>query len=462
VTKLELETKHLGDFEDDYYEPQGEPLHVKVSYLLGKVALLWAERRRLFGWAVGSTVVTLALMFLLPNQYKAVAVLNPPDMNPMSGLSLMIGMKSGLASGLGSSMGDMLGLKSPGQIYLRQLQSRVVLDAMIRRFQLQKVYKKKKMEETRKILLGNSTFEEDKKSGVIEISVLDKDPVRAAQMANAYAEELGKLTADMDAQTGRLERQYFEAQLRQAKSDFRKASDELSMYGGQKGALNIEDEGKALADAVGAIEGQLIATKTELKGLQQIYTDNNVQVVQAKARINELTRQLAQMGSGSQGQSPKATSMPGTTPSSDLSIQHMWGVASPYMNLYGEMKIQEAVVQTLSEQYEIAKLQETHRISDIQVMDPAQPPEKKDKPHRATVAVIVGFFVFIFFCTQILIQDLWNRMAPDDPWKLILQPAVNAYQAKKAQRRWWKFWQWGTGGSSAPAAANLQPNGDAS
>lgn len=448
MTKSELETKYIADFEDEEDGTRGEPLHVKVSFLMDKTALLWRERWRLIRWTFGSTVVTLALMFLLPNEYKAVTVLNPPDMNPMSGLTLMIGMKSGMAAGLSSSMGDMLGLKSPGQIYIRQLQSRVVLDAVINRFQLEKVYKTKKIEDTRKALLGNSDFQEDKKSGVIEISVHDKNPARAAQMANAYAEELAILTADMNAQTGRLERQYFEAQLLQAKGDFTRASEELSKYGGQKGALNIEDEGKALADAVAAIEGQLIATKTELKGLQQIYTDNNVQVVQAKARIDELTKQLAQLSSGSQAQAQKPAASLGAQQSTDLSIQRMWRLAPPYMNMYGEVKIQEAVVQTLAEQYEIAKMQESHRVSNLQVMDPAQPPQKKDKPHRATVAVIVGFFVFVFLTFRILAEDQWNRMASDDPWKQLFQPAVTAYQARRAQRRWWKFWQKRTNVSS--------------
>jgi capsule polysaccharide export protein KpsE/RkpR len=449
-----MEEKHIADLEDEEYEPQGEPLHVQVSCLLGKVALLWAERRKLFRWTFGSTVVTLALMFLIPNEYRALTVLNPPDMNPMSGLTLMIGMKSGLASGLGSSMGDMLGLRSPGQIYIRQLESRVVLDSLIRRFQLDKVYKTKRIEDTRKALLGHSEFQEDKKSGVIEIAVIDKDPKRAAQIANAYVESLGSMTADMNAQTGRLEREYFEAQLLQAKGDFRRASEELSKYGGQKGALDIENEGKALADSVAAIEGQLIATKTELKGLEQIYTANNVQVVQAKARIDELTRQLAQVSAGSQAQTQKAAAPPGAQTSSDPSIQRMWGLASPYMNMYGDMKIQEAVVQTLAEQYEIAKIQESHRISNLQVMDPAQPPEKKFKPHRATMAVIVGFLVFMLLCARIIAKDKWNHMAPDDPWKLILQPAVTAYQERKRKRRWWKFWQKRTDGSIEPGSTS--------
>jgi capsule polysaccharide export protein KpsE/RkpR len=439
VNELELETRRLSAFEDDEAEPQGKPLHEQVSFLLGKIALLWAQRRRLFGWTLGVMVATLLLMFLVPNEYRASAYLNPPDMSPMSGISLMIGMKSGLAAGLGSSMGDMLGLKSPGQIAIRQMESRVVQDALIQRFDLKQVYKKKTIEDTRKALMARSTFDEDKKSGVIEIAVLDQDRTRAAQIANAYVEELGNLTAGMNAESGRREREYFEVQLLQAKEDFRHASEELGKYGSQKGALNLEDEGKAMADAVAAIEGSLIATKSELNGLQQIYTDNNAQVKQAKAKIAELTTELAKVSHGSQARKPSTALGTSSDTGSDTSremdpsIRRMWGLAPSYMSLYGDMKIQEAVVQTLAEQYEIAKLQESRRIGDLQVMDRAQPPEKKAKPHRGLMTLLAGFLAFAGLSSWILAKNDWNQRDADDPWKQILQPAVDALNSKTSR-----------------------------
>ncbi len=429
MTTLKSEARGLADFEYEEDEQQGKPLHVHISFLLSKCTLLWAKRWLLFFSTVGVMLATLLLMFLIPNQYKAIAYLNPPDLNPTSGLSLLIGMKGGISAGLSSSMGDMFGLKSPGQTYIRRMQSRPVQDAMIRRFRLQQAYKTKRIEDTRKALAANSEFSEEKKSGVIEVAVLDKDPNRAAQMANAYPEELGRLTVELNAQAGRLEREYFESQLLKAKSDFRHASEELSKYGGKNGALNVEDEGKELAGAVAAIEGPLIAAKSELKGLQQIYTDKNPQVQQVKARVDELTRQLAQVISGSQSVTLKgATKDPPS--SSDPSVRRMWGLTPSYLSLYGEMKIQEAVVQTLAEQYEISKLQETRRISDIQVMDPAQPPERKFTPHRATVSLIVGILVLVVLSSWILVKDEWGQMDTENPWRQILQPAILAIRSK--------------------------------
>jgi len=432
MTQLEAEARRLSDFEDEDDEPQGKPLHVHASLLLSKIALLWANRYLLFFPTVVVMVVTLLMMFLIPNRYQAIAYLNPPDLNPTSGLSMLIGMKGGIQAGLGSQMGDMLGLKSPAQIYMRQMQSRPVQDAMIRRFHLQQVYKTKRIEDARAALAANSEFSEEKKSGVIAVAVVDKDPNRAAQMANAYPEELGHLTVDLSAQAGRLEREYFEAQLLEAKDNLRHASEELSKFGGQKGALNVEDEGKALAEALVAIEGPLIAAKTELKGLQQIYTDNNAQVQQLKARVDELTRQLAQVSHGTQSATFKSEAKDSQF-SLDPSVRRMWGLAPSYMSLYGETKIQEAVVQILAEQYEISKLQETRRISEIQVMDPAQPPERKFTPHRATASAMAGLFIFAVLSLWILVKDQWVRMDSENPWKQILQPAILSIRSRTSQ-----------------------------
>jgi capsule polysaccharide export protein KpsE/RkpR len=437
VNELELETERFPAYNEAEPDPQGKPLHEQVSNLLGMLALLWRERRLLFRRTLSAMVATLVLMYAFPNQYQATAYMNPPDMSPMSGLSLLIGMKSGMAAGLGSQMGDMLGLKSPGQIAIRQMQSRPVQDALIQRFQLRQVYRTETFETTRKALLAHTEFEEEKKTGMIAIAVLDKDPIRASQIANAYVDELGNLTAGMNAESGHKEREYFETQVQAAKEEFRKASDELGQFGGQKGALDPDSQGKALADAVGAIEGNLIATQSELKGLQQIYTDNNPQVMQAKAKIAELSAQLAKVSHGRGSQSGQAADTGATRDTSknmDPSVQRMWGIAPSYMSLYGNMKIREAVVQTLAEQYEIAKLQESRRISNFQIMDRAEPPEIKAKPHRGLMALLAGFLVFGGLCCWIVAEDAWNRRGPEDPWKQMLQPAVTTYQERKARR----------------------------
>lgn len=420
TTEVESKTPPEFDFDIDFGdEVERQPMHAHVAKMSDRIAPLWRYR----GWLVKRTAVMILLVFglgfLQRNQYTAATYLNPPSMNPVSGMSILIGMKSGLSAGLGA-MGDMLGMSSPGQVYVRQLQSRPVEDNLIKRFNLKQVYRRKTMEDTRKILENKSIFKEDHKSGVISIEVTDKDPNRAAQMANAYAEELGNLIAGMNAEAGRHEREYFESQLLAAEKDWQVAQARLAEFGQKNAALDVAEEGKALITSAATIEGQLVVAESELKGLREIYAPQHERVQAAAARVAELRRQLAQMS----GRSPSPTGSGGGNNDTDLDLKHLWGLSGPYAELYGQVKFKEAIVETLTQQYEISKLQETRRISEIQILDPAQVPEKQSGPHRLERALVIGFLFFCILCGWIVLAEWWDNAPPSNPWKNLLTPFV--------------------------------------
>ncbi len=412
------------DVEADLDEvEQQQPVYLQIEFLFRRASVLWAQRRIIIGATISTMVVVFGALFLIPNSYTAEAVLNPPNMNPISGLSLLIGMKSGLASGIGSQMSDVLGLSSPGQIYIRTLETRTIADALIKRFDLQRVYKTNHIEDARKRLAAASKFSEDRKSNVIEINVTDRDPNRASQLANAYAEELGRLNAEMESAAGQRERAYFEAQLQVAQEDLQSATQQLGEFGRKNGALDVDAAGKGIADAIGILQGQIIASEAALKGMRALYTAENPNVQQMEAQISEMKRQLAELG-GPKGSSRNGT--PGSAEDSSPSLAHLWGTAPSYMHLYGQVKLKAAIVETLTEQYEIAKLRETRHISDIQVLDPAVPPIKKSSPHRALISLAVGILVFFGLCAYALFKEWWETAAPDNPWKALLEPRVSS------------------------------------
>ncbi len=409
----EVEIKRPPEFDFDIDlgdEVEGPPMHAHVAMIRDRIAPLWHFRGWLMKRTLAVMLLTLALGFLQRNDYTAVTYLNPPSMNPVSGMSILIGMKSGLSAGLGA-MGDMLGMNSPGQIYIRQLQSRPVEDALIKRFNLKQVYRTKTQEDTRKILEKQSAFKEDHKSSVISIEVTDKDPNRAAQMANAYAEELGNLIIAMNAEAGRHEREYFENQLLSAKKDWQAAVARLSEFGQKNAAIDVGEEGKLLVASAARIQGQLIAAESELKGLQEIYAPQHERVRAAEARIAELRKQLAQIS----GRSTSASGNTSGDSDTDPELKHLWGMSGPYMELYSQVKLQEAIVETLTQQYEISKLEESRRVSEIQVMDPAEAPEKKSGPHRGQRALVVGLLFFCLSCSWIMSAEWWDNTSPDDP-----------------------------------------------
>lgn len=413
-------TQAPPDFEDG--DPEPLSMYFYLERLLGKISVLWRSRGLILGVTVPAVIALFAALYLIPNRYTAVAVLNPPDLNPISGLSLLGAMKGGMSTGLGSQVGNVLGLSSPGQEYIRMMQTRRIEDMLIQQFGLEKVYGTARIDQARKVLAGNSKFSVDRKSNVIEISVTDRDPNRAAQLANGYASALGTVSATLSADSGRQEREYFETQLTEAENDLQAATEQLSQYGSKNAALDVDSGAKGIADAIGLLQGQIIASEAELKGMRAVYAEDNDRVKAMEAQIAELKRQMAQLGG------PAGTAAQAGDGSSGPSLAHLWNTAPLYLNLYGQVKLKAAIVDALAQQYEFAKLQEAHRISSIQLLDPALPPVRKSGPHRALIAVAAGMLVCCLLSLWVLATDWWKNALPDDPWRMLLELHITRWR----------------------------------
>ena len=192
--------------------------------------------------------------------------------------------------------GDLLGIKSTGALFVGVLRSRTVEDRIVGRFDLRKTYGVSLLMQARQKLAEQTAIGEDRKSGIITITVTDRDPKRAAAMAAAYVEELNGLIAQLSTSSARRERVFLEDRLVAVKQDLESAEKDFSQFASSKGAIDITEQGKAMVEAAATLEGQMIAAQSELEGLKQIYTDNNVRVRAAQARIDELRQQLRRLG----------------------------------------------------------------------------------------------------------------------------------------------------------------------
>ncbi len=399
-------------------DPEGKPLHFYAAAILRIGALLWSNR-----WYIGrivliAVVIAAGATMLLPTRFVAVAYLMPPDnTSGMSGLSLLMGMRgSDSGRGVGNQIGTMLGMPSPTQLYVRALQSNRVEDRMIERFDLLKVYQTKLRSSARQRLEDNTEVSEERKSGVISIAVTDSDPTRAAQMANAYWEELDRLLLEVNTNAAKRERQYDEEQLALAKMDLQKAAKEFGDFAGKNVAIDVPEQGRAAVESMAALQGQLIAAETQLKGLLQVYNEDQGPVRLLRAQIGELRRQLAQLA--------------GKTPANNDALPDLKRLSSlggPYLDLYQRLRVQQAVVEVLSQQYQLAKLQEVREVPSIRVMDVAEVPERKSFPPRAMIVVLCAFLGFCFATTKVLLRRWWSQADPEDPWKKLLTPMVGHY-----------------------------------
>ena len=405
-TKLQAEKARASRIEHEL-----APEATQAQQNTGSVEFLralWDERHFLFRCAVGGALVGVLLAFAIPKQYDAVAVLMPPDSQSANGMALMAALTARTGGALGAVAGDVLGIKGSGALFVGILHSRTVEDRLIKRFELKRIYSVRLDEDARKRLGDNTSVSEDRKSGIITITVTDRDPKRAAALAQAYVEELDHAVADLSTSSAHRERVFLEERLQAVKQDLDQASRDFSQFASKNGAIDIKEQGRAMLEAAATLQGQLIATEAELKGLEEIYTPNNVRVRSVRARLSELKVQLEKLGGKAGGEGNGTGESATTGDSSYPSIRKLPILGVKYADLYRRAKIQETMYETLTQQYELAKVQEVKETPSVRVLDAAQVPERKSFPPRTAIIMLCGLAALAAAIGWVVLRVQWQ------------------------------------------------------
>jgi uncharacterized protein involved in exopolysaccharide biosynthesis len=417
-----------------------------------RLQLLW-DHRRLFFRAAGVGLILSALIaFLIPNQYTSTTQLMPPDNQSSSPMAMMAALAK-TSGALGSLTSDLLPMKSNGAMFLGVLRSQTVQDRLVQQFDLKKVYGKKLAIDARKKLDENTFIAEDRKSGIITITVTDHNKERAAALAGAYVEQLNSLVAELSTSAAHRERVFLGDRLTAVKQELDTASDQLAQFSSKNSTLDIRDEGRAMLDAAAGLAGQMIAVQSQLEGLRQIYTDSNPRVRSLNAHVAELRKQLQKIGG--------AKDKPGSNdsavdPTSDMpypSIQKLPLLGVKYADFYRRVKIQETVFELLTQQFELAKVQEVRETPSVKTLDPATVPERKSFPPRSVIILAGAAFAVVIAVIWVLGSTRWQKVDPDDPRKIFLQQ-IGA--SLKSQAPWTPQ----NGHSSGVAASRPPETGD--
>ncbi len=425
-----------------------------------QLRLLWRNRRFFVRAAAIGLAVSTLVAFLIPKSYIAITQLMPPDPQSTSGMAMMAAMASKAGGGLGSMAGDLLGLKSSGALFIGVLRSETSQERLIEQFDLKKVYGRRLVTDARAKLDENTSISEDRKSGIITISVTDHSPERAAALASAYVDQLNSLASQLSTSSAHRERVFLEERLKIAKQDLDDAANQLAQFSSKNNTLDIQQEGKAMLDAAGTIAGQMIAAQSQLEGLRQIYTDSNSRVRSLNARVGELRRQLEKLG----GNDAKGTALP--APSSDThadsaaaagngfpypSIRSLPLLGAKYGDYYRRAKIQETVYELLTEQYELAKVQEAKETPSVKVLDQARIPEKKSSPPRLMIMFLGTFLVSAMAIVWVFGSSRWQEVDPSDPRKAFMQEVAGSLKAKAKMA-----WHSRNGNAPGPAGHDIE------
>jgi capsule polysaccharide export protein KpsE/RkpR len=402
----------------------GDPAETRASRerAVARLQLFWDRRRFLLKMFAGGLAVSLVLALLIPYEYQSTARLMPPDQSSGYGLAMLAGLtgKSGSDS-LTSLAGNVLGLKTPSDLFVGVLQSRTVRDDIVGKFNLRKVYRERRWESARDRLASHTDLSTDKTSGIIVISVSDRNPGRAAAMAQEYIAQLNQVLATQDTSAAHRERVFLEQRLEQVKQNLEVDEDKFSDFASKNAALDVPTQGRAMVAATANLQGELIAAQTELQGLRQIYTDNNVRVRSTQARIDELQRQLERMGGGGSGSG--ATSASDNT-SFYPSFKKLPALGVTYADLLRNAKVQESVFEVLTQEYELAKVEEAKELPSVKVLDPPNVPERPSFLPRLFLSLLGGLLIFAVGIAWIVGSTNWANMDPGDPVKLFAHRVV--------------------------------------
>jgi tyrosine-protein kinase Etk/Wzc len=366
------------------------PVETEVS-LLDVVGLMVARKRFIARFVLCGAVLAIILSFLLPVRYEAKIVLLPPQQNSSVASALLGQMGSiGALGSLASLAGGSLGLKNPADMYVAFLTSRTVEDAVIWRFDLRKEYHEKLMSDARKVLERRTTVVAGAKDGLIRISIEDRDPKRAAELANGYVEEFRKLSASLAITEAARRRVFFGQQLEEAKNDLTVSEEAMRKTQQTTGVLQIDSQARAMIESAAVLRGQVMAKQVQLEAMRSFAAEDNPELKLAKQQLSALQAQLDKVAGSQSDVGSDINLSKGRVTESGLE----------YIRRLRDLKYHETVYELLAKEFEIAKLDEAREGSIIQVVDGAVPPDKKSFPPRTLIVIVItifSFFVAVFW-----------------------------------------------------------------
>jgi uncharacterized protein involved in exopolysaccharide biosynthesis len=279
--------------------------------------------------------------------------------------------------------------------YLVILNSRTVVDSLINRFNLDKVYNipKSEMSKLREAFLENLeiTYE---KEGNYTITIWDTDRNRAAEMANAYVDIANAHFIDVFRQDTKLSKEYFDERIEAIDSILSDLGARLSLFTKKTLLFSPEQQGQSIAKSLSDIKSEQIKYDIFYQYYKKNFGENDPVAQNYKRLSEEVARQVSDM-----------ENKPGYA--GNFSLSNATGVALDYMRLYTEFETYTKVRSFLIPMIEKIHSDEIKQIQNLLVVDKAIPSDKKDKPKRSYIIAgstfgtlvlgIILIFIFNYF-----------------------------------------------------------------
>lgn len=365
------------------------------------------KRKKVVGAAaLGVVVMALAVALALPSRYMATTVILPPQQSGLAGAAMMTQLSSlGAMAGAGA-----LGIKNPNDQQVALLRSRSVEDALAARFHLQALYRAKHLSSARKRWEKQTLIDDGVKDGLIRLSVTDRDPHRAAELANGWVEEYRRFSATLAVTEASQRRLFFEGQLNDARRDLELAQEQMKQTQQRTGVIELDGQAHAMIASAAMLRAQVAAKQVEIRAMRQFAADGNPDMERAQQELSGLEGQLASLDVANGSRSGDLVAPRGLMTQAGLD----------YTRALQEVKYRETVVSLLTRLYEMARVDEAQHGSQAQVVDAAVAPDSPTSMYRIWI-VLAGLLLAL-------------------PAAMAIALGAEAVDALRALRRRWGSW----------------------
>lgn len=334
-----------------------------------RLLVVLAKRRRLvLAPTAIAAIVSVVVSLLLSNTYTARTTIIPPQ-----GGTSQLGIPATSSIGALAGAAGIGGLRSPNELYVGMLKSRTVADSIIGRFGLMDVYRTQLQSMARGRLARDSSIISGR-DGIIVVEVEDSDPKRAAEIANAYVDEMFKLTSTLAVTNASQRRLFFERQFEQAKDNLAKAEAAARQVLDKRGVVQIDSQARGQIETTAQLRAQITVKEVQIGSMKSFAADQNPEIQLAQKSLDSMRSELARLeGSGRKGDGIK-------------SDDKASGIES--LEVLRNVKYQELLYEMFARQFEAAKIDEAKDSSILQVMDKAIEPDFKSSPKRAQIVLL--------------------------------------------------------------------------
>jgi len=367
------------------------------SSLLRTLVVLAERWRFIGGGMLICGLITAVIVLVMPVTYTASTVILTSE-SGSGGAAALLGQLGGSLGALASLGGGGL-FGSQSDTFVGVLNSRTVADDLIAKFHLQKVYWKRTLVDTRKSLTKH-THIEGTKGPFIRISVDDHDARRAADMANTYVEELYRRNQTLALTTASQRRLFLEGQVNAEKDQLANAEAAFQELQQKTGVIQLAGQSELTLRSIAQIQAAISAKEVLLEQLRTTETEQNTDVQRMESGLNALREQLKKMESDSSSGDNYFVSA-GRIPQAGLE----------YLRRMRDLRYHEALFETLSKQYELARIEEAKDPPVIQVVDKAIVLDRRSWPPRTLLVLLALFTSGVLLSGWVLLRDKWNKVA---------------------------------------------------